>query len=302
MPSNNKTNEDNNCKEKLGAASFSIYVNIFLTIIKLGVAILTNSLAIIAELMHSLFDLLASVFAYFGIKKAAEPADEKHQFGHEKIENISSLLQTLLIVVTSAIIIYESIHRLIEPKPINAGLIGLTVMALTIIIDFFISRYLHKASDNYGSVALEADAYHFTTDLWCAIAVVIGLFFVYLGFPIFDSIAAIIVALLMLWISYKLGEKAIHSLIDGTPPNFIIEKMAKIIASTKGVRTFHKLKARNAGSMTLIEVHIWVNPNLTLKAAHKIAHDVKKRLIKAIPTIKDATIHVEPYNPKIEKS
>jgi len=286
--------ENKEGSKKLKAASFSIYVNIFLIILKLIVSIMTNSLAILAELFHSLFDMLASVFAYLGIKKAEEPADKTHHFGHEKVENISSLAQTLLIVITSIFIIYEAIKRIYHPQKIETGYLGIIVMLITIAVDFFISKYLHKASSDHGSVALEADAYHFTTDLWGAISVLVGLFFVYMGFPIFDSIAAIIVALIMLYISYKLGMKAMHALTDGCPDDLIMEKISHTIKNTKGVLSFHKLRVRHAGSKLLVNMDIQVDKKMTIKKAHDVSHRVKERLKKEIRQIKDVTIHIEP--------
>lgn len=273
-------------------------VNLFLIIIKLVVAVITNSLAILAELAHSFFDLIASLLAYFGIKKAEQPADRIHLYGHEKFENLSSLSQTVLIVFTSALIIYEAIGRIISPKKIEASILGLLVMMVTIGIDYFISRYLHRTSKEHGSSALEADAYHFTTDLWGAVAVIVGLAFVFLGYPVFDSIAAIAVSVLMLCISYKLGKKSIHSLMDKSPSKMIMKQINHIVASTPDVKHFHKLKAREYGNKLLIELHIQVSPDITLKEGHIIAHNVKKRLMKEIQNIKDVTIHVEPYIPK----
>jgi len=280
--------------KKLRAASLSIGVNIFLIVMKLAVALITGSLAILAELAHSCFDMLASVFAYLGIRKAGEPADSTHHYGHEKFENLSSLAQVVLIVLTSVIIIYEALERIFSPKEIKATELGLIAMVVTIGVDYFVSRYLHRASEEYGSCALEADAYHFTTDLWGAIAVIVGLVFVLMGFLVFDAVAAIFVALLMLWISYKLGKKSINALMDVSPSDTVTERICTIIASTPGVKHFHKLKARHAGNKMLVEFHVQVSPEITVQEGHDIAHDVKERVIKEFPNIKEVTIHVEP--------
>jgi cation diffusion facilitator family transporter len=279
---------------KLRAASFSVGVNLFLIILKLVVAILTGSLAVLAELLHSGFDLLASVFAYIGIRKADEPADGTHHYGHEKFENLSSLAQTVLIVITSMLVIYEAASRISNPAEINSSELGVLVMLITIFVDYRLSKFLHKASRDHGSAALEADAYHFTTDLWGALAVIVGLIFVSLGYPIFDSLAAIVVALLMLNISYHLGAKALHVLLDKSPPAEVVGKIEGVIRSTPRVKSFHKLRARLAGSKILIEVHIQVSSEMTVKESHDLSHDVKEKLMKEISSIKEATIHVEP--------
>lgn len=262
--------------KKLRAASVSIAVNGFLITLKLAVTVITGSIAILAELAHSVFDMLASVFAYVGIRKADQPADKTHMYGHEKFENLSSLAQTVLIVITSLLVIYEAASRMFSPKKIEATELGLLVMIVTIAVDYFVSRYLHRTSREHGSSALEADAYHFTTDLWGAATVIVGLGFVMLGFPVFDSVAAIGVALLMLWISYHLGKKAIFVLIDKSPPEAVIRSLENAISSTPDVRYFHKLKARQAGNRLFVDVHVQLSPHITIRKGHYIAHRVKK--------------------------
>ena len=286
---------------KLRAASFSLGVNVLLILLKLSVVLVTGSLAILAELLHSFFDMLASLLAYIGIRKAQEPADESHLYGHDKFENLSSLAQTILIVVTSFLVIYEAVNRITSPTKIESTELGLGVMVLTIVIDYFLAKYLHKTSRDYGSAALEADAYHFSTDLWGAISVIVGLVFVMLGFPVFDSLAAIVVALLMLWISYKLGTKALHVLMDRSPPQEYIDKIRNAISSTTGVESFHKLRVRQAGSRYLVELHIQVSPKKSVEEGHYIGHDVKARVMKDVPNIKEVTVHVEPKTSRFKK-
>ena len=286
---------------KLRAASFSLGVNVLLILLKLSVVLVTGSLAILAELLHSFFDMLASLFAYIGIRKAQEPADESHLYGHDKFENLSSLAQTILIVVTSFLVIYEAVNRIASPTKIESTELGLGVMVITIVIDYFLAKYLHKTSRDYGSAALEADAYHFSTDLWGAISVIVGLVFVMLGFPVFDSLAAIVVALLMLWISYKLGTKALHVLMDRSPPQEYIDKIRNAISSTTGVESFHKLRVRQAGSRYLVELHIQDSPKKSVEEGHYIGHDVKARVMKDVPNIKEVTVHVEPKTSRFKK-
>jgi cation diffusion facilitator family transporter len=282
--------------KKLRAASYSLYVNAFLIVLKVSVVYVTGSLAILAELLHSGFDLLASIFAYIGIKKAEEPADHSHPYGHEKFENLSSLAQTVLIVLTSIFVIYEAGSRIFsrEHAAIESTELGIGVMVLTIVIDYYLSKYLHSASSEYGSAALEADAYHFTTDLWGAVSVIIGLLFVMLGYPVFDSIAALFVALLMLWISYHLGMKSFKVFMDTSPPVDVIKAIEEILSSIPGVESYHKLRVRQAGSKLLVDVHIQVSPKMSVEEGHYIAHEVKAGLLKKKADIKEVTVHVEP--------
>jgi len=281
-------------EKKLHAAWFSVYVNIFLILMKTAVAVLTGSLAILAELAHSFFDLAASVLAYVGIRKAHEPPDKDHPYGHERYENLSALAQTLLIVITSLLILHEATKRISSPKKLESMEIGLVAMLVTIGIDYFLSRYLHKSSKRYASSALEADAYHFTTDLWGALAVIVGLIFVIIGFPIFDAIAAMAVAVLMLWVSFKLAKKSVNALMDTSPPPEIMDHIGRIISASPGIVRYHKLKARHAGNRFLVEFHVHVSPEMPVKEAHDITHDIKTQIMKEITYVKDVTIHIEP--------
>ncbi len=282
--------------KKLRAASYSLAVNAFLILVKLFVVYVTGSLALLAELLHSGFDFLASVFAYIGIKKAEEPADHSHPYGHEKFENLSSLAQTVLIVLTSLFVVYEAGSRILSQQHtvIESTELGIGVMVLTIVIDYILSRYLHRASSEYGSAALEADAYHFSTDLWGAVSVIVGLGFVMLGYPVFDSLAALFVALLMLWVSYRLGMKSFHVFMDTSPPVEVITAIEEIVSATKGVESYHKLRVRQAGSKLLVDVHIQVSPKMSVEEGHYIAHVVRSELIKKKPDVKEVTVHVEP--------
>jgi cation diffusion facilitator family transporter len=288
-----KTRQENRRKRK--AASMSIAANVSLTLVKIVVAALSGSIAILAEVLHSLFDLLASVFALLGIRQAAKPADDDHPFGHEKFENLSSLLQTLLIALTAIFVIYEAVNRILHPgHPLDSIPLALGVMGLTLVVDIIVSRYLHRVSSETGSVALEADAYHFSTDLWSAIAVIVGLLFVLAGFPVFDAIAAIIVAILMLWISYQLGMKSINVMLDQGPGRRVIKHLNQIIRSTRGVENYHHLRMRMSGSRLLGEVHLRMRGTMTVSESHELAHMVKHKVMERNPRIKDFTIHVEP--------
>jgi cation diffusion facilitator family transporter len=284
-------------QRKLKAASFSVVVNISLTALKVAVFFISGSIAILAEVLHSGFDLLASGLAYAGIKKAGEPADEGHQYGHEKYENLSSLAQTMLIAATSALVIYEAIDRLLHPVEVKETEVGLAVMAISLAAAYAVSRYLHKASRKYQSSALEADAYHFTTDVWSILAVMAGLVFVQLGYKAFDSLAAIVVAALMLWVTYQLGTKAVHALMDRSPPSEVEHKIGGIIRGIKGVKSYHKMRARVAGNRLLVEVHIQVSPSITVRQGHDIAHNAKAAILEDVEEVKDVTIHVEPFDP-----
>ncbi|NYZ74871.1 cation transporter, partial [Candidatus Micrarchaeota archaeon] len=280
--------------DKLRAASFSILVNLVLASAKLAVGLLTNSLGILAEFLHSLFDLLASVFAFLGIRKAQEPADRTHPYGHEKFENLSSLLQTILIFVTAIWVAYEAIMRLYHPQPIESTQLGLAVMLAALAIDWFFSKFLHDVSKKEGSVALEADAYHFTSDLWSTGAVIAGLVFASIGMPWADSVAALLVSLLMIKLSFSLGMKALNVLLDKGASAEELERIVTLISKTKEIKGYHKLRTRHMGSRLVVDLHIQVEGKMTIEQAHKIAHLLKGRITQEVPVVKDVLVHVEP--------
>jgi cation diffusion facilitator family transporter len=279
---------------KLKAAGVSILANTGLLISKLIVAVITGSVGMLAECLHSGFDLVASFLAFIGIKIAQRPDDETHHFGHEKYESLSSFLQSMLIAITAVLVIFEAYHKFTNPGVVESPGLGIVLMIITIPVAIFVSRYLAKiAKSSGGSHALEADSAHFTTDVIASIAVLLGLLCVKLGFPQGDAIAAIVVALIMLYIAFKLMKITFFVFMDYSPDALIMKKIRRTIADFKGVH-HHKLRARMAGSKVLVEFHIQVKGTMTVIASHEKAMQIKRKLMKKLPCIKDVTIHVEP--------
>lgn len=285
-------------EERLGAAKWSVIVNIFVIMLKLGVAVYTGSLGILAEFVHTFFDLSASVLAYLGIKKATEPADETHHYGHERFENISSLAQAVLIAITSLFILYEAYNRLAGAEHVvKESVIGIAVMGLTLAIDIKIAHFLHKKSARTGSPALEADAYHFSTDVLSTLAVIIGLGATAIGYPIADVLSAVVVSLIMLYVSFELAKKAVLVMLDKAPNNQAIERIALVISRYPGITGYHSLRARMAGNRVFVDVSIHLKSKISLEAAHEIAENLESRIIEECPYVKEVITHIEPEGP-----
>lgn len=284
--------------KKLKAAAVSISVNVALLASKIALAILTNSIGLLAESAHSLFDLLASVLAWLGIKKAEQPDDHNHHYGHEKFETLSSFLQAILITGTAFIVMWEAYKKIQDPQPIVNSEWGIILMILTIPVAYLTAKYLsHTAHHEGGSQALEADSAHFTTDILGSVAVLAGLVLARLGFAVGDPLAAFIVGAIMLYISIHLAKKAIWVFMDFCPPDDkmqLIEKILDKARTEERIIRYHKLRARMTGSKILLEFHIHVSKKLSIVEAHKIASDVKAELKQMVPEIKEATIHIEP--------
>ena len=288
-------------KDKRSAALSSVIAAIGLTIFKLIVGLLTNSLGILAEAAHSGLDLVAAAMTYFAVSVSDKPADREHPFGHGKIENLSALFETLLLLATSGWIIYEAIQRLFYVNvKVDASIWSFIVMGTSIFIDYSRSRILYKAARKYKSQALEADALHFSTDIWSSSVVILGL----IGLTISrfipglewmhkaDSIAALIVAIIVIYISGELGIRTISGLLD-TAPMGLAGKVEEVSASVTGVVDAHAIRIRPSGANTFIDMHITMDGNCTLNEAHT-ATEVIEKAIHAIISPADITVHVEP--------
>ncbi|MFQ6019836.1 MAG: cation diffusion facilitator family transporter, partial [Dehalococcoidia bacterium] len=185
--------------KKRFAASLSIAVNVFLIAVEGTVAYFTGSLAVLADAAHSLFDLIASGFAFWGVRMAAQPPDKTHPYGHEKFENFSSLVQVTLIAIIAALIVAGVI---LWDTGLSVSIAAISVVAGTMVVDYLVARYIGGVARTYSSSALEADAFHFTTDLWVKAAVIVGLVGAQLGAEWFDPVAALAVAAVMVFTAF----------------------------------------------------------------------------------------------------
>jgi cation diffusion facilitator family transporter len=290
-------------KDKRSAALSSVLAAVGLTTFKLIIGLMTNSLGIMAEAAHSGLDMVAAAMTYFAVYVSDRPADEGHPFGHGKIENLSALFETLLLLATSGWIIYEAIRRLFYVNiKVEASIWSFIVMGSSIVIDFTRSRILYRAARKYNSQALEADALHFSTDIWSSTVVIVGLIGLTIARYVHgldwlnkaDSVAALIVAVIVIYISGELGWRTISALLD-TAPRGLAEKVEKVAASVKGVVDAHAIRIRPSGAHTFINMHVTMDGNCTLNDAHA-ATEVIERAIHGIISPADITVHVEPVD------
>ncbi|MFH0733708.1 MAG: cation diffusion facilitator family transporter [bacterium] len=282
-------------KEKTNAASISVLAAVFLTVFKFIVGVLTGSLGILSEAMHSCLDLVAAVITYFSVRVSDKPADDDHNFGHGKIENLSAFLETILLLITCVWIIYEAIGRLVSGNThIEVTVWSYIVVISSIIIDINRSRMLYRVAKKYNSQALEADALHFSTDIWSSTVVLFGLICAHFGFFFADSVAALFVAIIVLFVSYRLGKKAILVLLD-TAPIETINIIKDTLKSFPDVKDYHDLKVRTAGADTFIKINLHLEPNLSLLEVHEICDKIENELMSIIPR-SEVYIHAEPQD------
>jgi len=288
-------------KEKRSVALLSVLAAVGLTTFKLIVGLLTNSLGILAEAAHSGLDLVAAAMTYFAVRVSDKPPDTSHHFGHGKVENLSALFETLLLLATSGWIIYEAIDRLFfNPARVEASIWSFVVMATSIIIDINRSKMLYKAARKYNSQALEADALHFSTDIWSSAVVILGLIGVTLArylpnldwMHAADSVAALVVAVIVIYVSGELGWRTISGLLD-TAPKGMAEKIEQAAAGTKGVVDAHAVRIRPSGAHWFIDMHVTMDGNVTLNEAHAATERIEKAIQNIIANA-DVTVHVEP--------
>ena len=281
--------------EKSRVAGWSVFAAIFLTGFKFVIAILTGSLGLLSEALHSGLDLVAAVITYFSVRISDKPPDKEHTYGHGKIENLSALVETILLFVTCLWIIYEALNRLITGEMvIEVNLWSYIVIITSIIIDVTRSRALYRVAKKYNSQALEADALHFSTDIWSSSVVLFGLACAHFGLYFADPVAALVVALIVFFISYRLGKRSIDVLLDKAPLDLII-KVEQILKSFPEIRTFHNLKVRAAGADTFVKVNIHLQPELSLPEVHEICDRIEAEIGKNI-TRCEVFVHPEPEN------
>ena len=284
---------DQAAKEKSRIAFISILAAVFLTSFKLLIGFATGSLGILSEALHSGLDLVAALITFFAVRAADKPADRDHNFGHGKIENYSALIETFLLVITCGWIIYEAIHRMITGKThIEITVWSFVVIATSIVVDISRSRALYKVAKKHESQALEADALHFSTDIWSSAVVLVGLIGVSFKFNFADPVSALIVAVIVLTVSYRLGKRSFDALIDRAPQG-LTEMITRIVKEIPEVKKFHDIKVRESGSDKFVDLNIHVDKNITIERAHQISDLVENAITSKIKNI-TVMVHEEP--------
>ena len=251
--------------EKEQVALTSIFASAGLTVAKALVGFATGSLAILSEAGHSLIDLGATVMTYIAVRISGKPADEEHHYGHGKVEAVSALAETVLLFLLSGIVIWEAVKRLTEHEShvVQATFWAFGVILVSIVVDFFRARALSHTAKKTSSQALEADALHFSSDLWSSLAVLIGLTGVHFGFAWADAVAALVVAVLVCVAGWRLAKRTIDTLID-VAPRGAAEKITTIAARVPGVVRVEQVRARTVGDQTFIDLGLAVSRTLPL--------------------------------------
>ena len=270
-------------KEKNLVAFISVLAAIFLTTFKIIVGVITGSLGILSEAFHSGLDLVAAVITMVAVRISGKPQDEDHG----KIENFSALIETMLLLATSGWIIFKAIERISSGRGLELTTtefsVGILVVITSMVIDFWRSRKLMKVAKKHKSQALEADALHFSTDIWSSAVVLVAVKiyeYTHWGFLFYaDSVAALIVAVIVIFVCYSLSKRAINTLLDAAPKQET-KDIHKIVSNHDGVKNYHDLRVRQSGHQLMIEVTIHVDHRLNIVEAHEISEKLEEKILQ----------------------
>ncbi len=285
--------------EKRLAALASVGSAILLVSLKMFIALRTGSLGILSETLHSILDLVAAVITYLSVRVADKPADADHLYGHGKVESFSAFVETALLLVTAVYIIWEAFQRLLfHTAHMRPSLQAILILAVCMGIDFVRSRALKRVAAKYPSEALEADALHFSTDVWSTFVVILGITAAWLGarygiawLDMLDAVAALGVAGVIIWIGSRLGKRTADALLD-VAPHGLRERIETAVDKTEGVLQSERVRVRRSGQRYFVDVTISVPRTASLEQAHAASNAVETRIAQIVPA--DVVVHVEP--------
>lgn len=286
-------------REKRTAALGSVGSAILLVGLKIYLTIATGSLGVLSEALHSSLDLVAAVITYLSVRVSDRPADANHTYGHGKVENFSAFVETGLLLLTALYIIWEAIQRLFfHSVHIQPSLLAVGILGIGLVIDVVRSRALDRAAKKFNSEALEADALHFSTDVWSTTVVIAGLVAVWVGerfgipwLSYADPLAALVVAGVVIWVGSRLGIKTMDALLDAAPLG-LQDDIDRAARGVDGVLDVSRVRVRRAGNHHFVDVTISVPRTHTFDQVHAVSDNVEKRIQARIPS--DVVVHMEP--------
>src|SRR3977135_1677049 len=292
-------------KEKKRAALLSVASALVLVSIKALLVIRTGSLGVLSEALHSGLDLVAAIITFLSVRVSDEPADEKHPYGHGKFENFSAFVETGLLLLTALYIIYEAFVRLFfRSVHIEPSITAIVILLVALGIDVTRARALTHVARKFSSEALEADALHFSTDVWSTIVVIAGVGLVWAGetwnlpYLIYsDALAALAVAAVILWVGSRPGRRTVDALLDAAPEG-LRQEIARAVARMEGVLDVDRVRVRRAGNRHFVDATVSVARTPSLEQVHELSNAIEKRIGEIVPS--DVMVHAEPRAPQGE--
>src|ERR1700731_3498809 len=302
MPAINQVEEG---REKKRAALLSVGSAVLLVSLKAFLVIRTGSLGVLSEALHSGLDLLAAIITFLSVRVSDEPADERHPYGHGKFENFSAFVETGLLLLTALYIIYEAFDRLFfHSVHIQPSITAIVILVFALGIDLTRSRALSYVAKKFSSEALEADALHFSTDVWSTSVVIVGVGLVWAGeiwnlpYLIYaDALAGLAVAAVIFWVGSRLGPRTIDALLDAAPEG-LQQQIARAVARMDGVLDVDRVRVRRAGNHHFVDATVSVARTASLEQVHALSDAIEKRIGEIVPA--DVMVHAEPRAPQGE--
>ena len=291
--------------EKKRAALLSVASALILVSLKAFLVLRTGSLGVLSEALHSGLDLIAAIITFLSVRVSDQPADERHPYGHGKFENFSAFVETGLLLLTALYIIYEAFDRLFfHAVHVDPSVTAIVVLFCALAIDLTRSRALTIAARKYHSEALEADALHFSTDVWSTLVVIVGIGLVWAGetwnvpWLIYaDALAGLAVAAVILWVGSRLGRRTLDALLDVAPEG-LQQEIARAVARIDGVLDVDRVRVRRAGNRHFVDATVSVPRTASLEQVHALSDAIEKRIGEIVPS--DVMVHAEPRAPQGE--
>lgn len=276
-------------------AFLSVLSNTLVVALKIIVAIITGSVAVLSEAIHTTLDLAASLIAFFSVRISGRPADKIHPYGHGKVENISGTVETLLIYAAGIWIIYESVKKLIQPEPIQLPALGVMVMLAGAAVNFFVSRLIDRTAERSHSVAMKSNAFHLLTDVYTSLGVAVSLLLAALtGWSVLDPMIGIVLACFIMFEATKLMRASFPPLLDAHLSDQEENKIMNIIETyKKEYIEFHNFRTRRSGPEEYIEFHLVVPSHLEIDAVEELSDQIEESIKREIPRAQ-ILIHAEP--------
>ena len=292
-------------REKKRAALLSVGSALLLVSLKAFLVIRTGSLGVLSEALHSGLDLIAAIITFLSIRVSDQPADERHPYGHGKFENFSAFVETGLLVLTALYVIYEAFDRLFfHTVHIQPSVTAVLVLLVALSIDITRARKLSRVAAKYSSEALEADALHFSTDVWSTIVVIAGICLVWAGerwnvpwLVYADALAGLTVAAVILWVGSRLGKRTLDALLDAAPEG-LQEQITRAVGQMDGVLNVQRVRLRRAGNRYFVDATVSVPRTASLEQVHAWSDAIEQRVGEIVPS--DVVVHAEPRAPKGE--
>jgi cation diffusion facilitator family transporter len=291
---------------KPAAAAVSIASNAALIALKLAAAAITGSVAILSEALHSGVDLIASVIAFISVRRADEPADVEHPYGHEKLESLASSIEGMLILVGAGLIVYEAVHRLAAGAEVEKLGVGIAVIGFSALANGSVSLFLSRQARRHSSPALAGDAAHLGTDALTSLGVLVGLVLVQItGANSIDSIVAIAVAVVIVSAGIRILRRSASALVDEAPPAAEMDRIEEIVARARSespeIVGYHKLRARTSGRRRYVDLHVQFRSGTTLERAHELAHRLRDAIESELGDA-EVLVHTEPESSRRDPS